>query len=104
MVKCPKCGKEMKIRQGRYSKFYGCVNYPACNGTKPLTETTNIETKKQKTETPVVKTKTRIVAIVTHCETLAEAELEKKRLAEEDYDVVVSDDGLSIVGYLKGAW
>ena len=28
---CPKCGKELKIRRGRYGLFYGCTGYPDCN-------------------------------------------------------------------------
>lgn len=30
--KCPKCGKEMKVRHGRYGAFLGCVTYPECKG------------------------------------------------------------------------
>lgn len=30
---CPKCGSTMVIRRSRFGKlFYGCSNYPACNG------------------------------------------------------------------------
>lgn len=29
---CPKCGKEMKVRHGRYGAFLGCVVYPECKG------------------------------------------------------------------------
>lgn len=30
---CPKCGSPMVIRRSRFGKlFYGCSNYPACNG------------------------------------------------------------------------
>ena len=28
---CPKCGKNLKIRKGRYGLFYGCTGYPDCN-------------------------------------------------------------------------
>lgn len=31
--KCPKCGGEMYIREGKYGKFLGCSNYPNCKGT-----------------------------------------------------------------------
>lgn len=30
---CPKCGKELKLRNGKYGKFYGCSNYPYCKFT-----------------------------------------------------------------------
>lgn len=29
---CPKCGKPMKIRHGRYGTFLGCTDYPTCKG------------------------------------------------------------------------
>lgn len=31
-IKCPKCGAVMKLRTGKYGKFYGCSNYPKCDG------------------------------------------------------------------------
>lgn len=30
--RCPKCGAEMQVRQGKYGVFLGCSKYPACNG------------------------------------------------------------------------
>ena len=30
---CPKCNSELKLREGRYGKFYGCSNYPKCRFT-----------------------------------------------------------------------
>lgn len=32
---CPKCNGELKLRTGKYGKFYGCSNYPACKFTTP---------------------------------------------------------------------
>lgn len=32
--KCPVCGLQMVVRNGRYGKFYGCTNFPFCKGTK----------------------------------------------------------------------
>lgn len=29
--KCPKCGKSLTIRDGKYGKFIGCTGYPKCN-------------------------------------------------------------------------
>lgn len=29
---CPKCGKEMKLRHGRFGAFLGCTTYPECKG------------------------------------------------------------------------
>ena len=31
-VRCPEDGAPMVLREGRFGKFYGCVNYPKCKG------------------------------------------------------------------------
>jgi DNA topoisomerase-1 len=36
--KCPKCGKPLVIRQGRYGDFMACSGYPKCKFTKNLPE------------------------------------------------------------------
>lgn len=33
-MRCPKCGGELKLRNGRYGSFYGCGNFPACRYTR----------------------------------------------------------------------
>jgi DNA topoisomerase-1 len=33
---CPKCGKPMVIKVGRFGKFFACSGYPECKTTKPL--------------------------------------------------------------------
>ena len=33
---CPKCGKPMAIKTGRYGKFLACTGYPECKSTKPF--------------------------------------------------------------------
>jgi len=33
---CPKCGGTLKERVGKYSKFYGCSNYPRCKYTESI--------------------------------------------------------------------
>lgn len=30
--RCPKCGAQMVLRTSKYGKFYGCPNYPKCDG------------------------------------------------------------------------
>ncbi|AEE15602.1 NERD domain-containing protein [Treponema brennaborense] len=30
---CPRCNSELKLREGKYGKFYGCSNYPNCRFT-----------------------------------------------------------------------
>lgn len=37
-ILCEKCGKPMVIREGRYGKFLGCSNFPACKNIQPLKE------------------------------------------------------------------
>jgi DNA topoisomerase-1 len=33
---CPKCGRAMQIRYGRFGKFVGCTGYPECKEVQPL--------------------------------------------------------------------
>lgn len=33
-MRCPKCGGELKLRNGRYGSFYGCGNFPSCRYTR----------------------------------------------------------------------
>ena len=33
---CPKCGKPMVVKFGRYGKFLACSGYPECKSTKPF--------------------------------------------------------------------
>lgn len=34
---CPKCGTDMIQRHGRNGAFLGCLRYPDCKGTRPVT-------------------------------------------------------------------
>lgn len=33
---CPKCGGELKRRNGKFGEFWGCGNYPSCRFTKNI--------------------------------------------------------------------
>lgn len=33
MNRCPKCGKRVELKNGKYGLFYGCSNFPKCNFT-----------------------------------------------------------------------
>ncbi len=33
---CPRCGGTLKLREGQYGKFLGCINYPDCKFTKQI--------------------------------------------------------------------
>lgn len=35
-IPCDKCGSMMVIKSGRFGRFLGCSNYPACNNVQPL--------------------------------------------------------------------
>lgn len=35
-INCDLCGSEMVLRESRFGRFYGCINYPKCKGTKPI--------------------------------------------------------------------
>lgn len=32
--KCPKCGSLLKLRNGKFGEFYGCLGFPACRYTE----------------------------------------------------------------------
>jgi len=34
--KCPKCGSELKIKNGKFGQFYGCTSYPSCRYTRNI--------------------------------------------------------------------
>lgn len=42
-IPCPKCGKLLLIRDGRYGKFYACPGYPECEYTKPVLKTIGLD-------------------------------------------------------------
>ncbi len=46
--KCPKCGKPMMIRSGRFGDFMACSGYPECKTTKPLPGSKEAEEVKEK--------------------------------------------------------
>jgi hypothetical protein len=33
-IRCPRCGEPMKERRGPHGKFWGCIGYPSCCGTR----------------------------------------------------------------------
>ena len=35
---CPECGGDLVIKTGRFGRFIGCANYPACRFTRPLVQ------------------------------------------------------------------
>jgi len=47
---CPKCGKSMVLRKGRFGPFLACSGYPDCKTTRriQITESGTIEAKKEK--------------------------------------------------------
>lgn len=40
---CPKCGKDLVVRFGRFGKFLACSGFPDCKHTEPLEEKLNIK-------------------------------------------------------------
>jgi ssDNA-binding Zn-finger/Zn-ribbon topoisomerase 1 len=46
-MKCPKCGAEMREKNGRYGRFLGCLNWPRCNGSRDVNPTENSTPTKQ---------------------------------------------------------
>ncbi|MCI4445042.1 MAG: type I DNA topoisomerase [Candidatus Aminicenantes bacterium] len=45
--KCPKCGRQLVIKEGRYGRFKACSGYPECDYSEPLVkkETKTLEAK-----------------------------------------------------------
>jgi len=41
--KCPECGHDLILREGRYGKFVGCSNYPECKYTRPIVDDTGVK-------------------------------------------------------------
>ncbi|MFA5070478.1 MAG: topoisomerase DNA-binding C4 zinc finger domain-containing protein [Patescibacteria group bacterium] len=37
-LKCEKCGKEMREKEGRFGKFLACSGFPACRNTKKIND------------------------------------------------------------------
>ncbi len=54
---CPECGSPLLLRWGRYGKFIGCSNFPACRYTEPFLERIGVLCPKDKGE--LVERKTR---------------------------------------------
>ena len=40
--KCPKCGKPIIIKLGRFGKFYACSGFPECKHTEPIIVSTGV--------------------------------------------------------------
>ncbi len=40
--KCDKCGGDMKLKEGRFGKFFACSNYPECKNTKAIIQSTGV--------------------------------------------------------------
>lgn len=34
--KCPKCGSDTLLKEGQFGKFYGCINFPECKGSRNI--------------------------------------------------------------------
>lgn len=54
---CPKCGRPLLFRYGRFGKFVGCSGFPACRHTEPWLETIGVKCPKDGGE--LVERKTR---------------------------------------------
>lgn len=48
-IKCPECGHEIVIRDGKHGKFKACSNYPACKWSPPKPQTGKSGKKKLET-------------------------------------------------------
>ena len=55
--KCPKCGKPVVIKEGRFGKFFACTGFPECRYTKTVTESVGVGCPECGQEMIVKKTK-----------------------------------------------
>ena len=53
--KCPKCGGKLSIKLAKNGAFIGCTNYPKCNYTANLSDTSKTPENIEKTDTPTEK-------------------------------------------------
>ncbi|MEX2144883.1 MAG: type I DNA topoisomerase [Candidatus Spechtbacterales bacterium] len=66
--KCPKCGKNLLKRMGRFGWFYGCSGFPECKHTEPLKENPDLKVHCPKcAEGEVVEKRTRRKKIFYGC-------------------------------------
>jgi DNA topoisomerase-1 len=63
---CPKCGKPIVIKFGKYGKFYACSDFPKCRFTKPYLESIGIPCPKCK-KGEIIKRKTKKGKIFYSC-------------------------------------
>lgn len=35
---CPKCNKKTRLLEGKFGKFYGCIDFPICTGSRDFNE------------------------------------------------------------------
>lgn len=42
---CPECGSELAIKHSKSGAFFGCVNYPNCQYTRPVVEHERVDDK-----------------------------------------------------------
>ncbi len=49
-VKCPKCGRNLVVKSGRFGKFAACPGYPECRTTMPLDKSGKIAAREEKPE------------------------------------------------------
>lgn len=47
-LRCPKCGGDMELREGRWGPYFACLKYPLCNGTISLKRKATAEPTDQK--------------------------------------------------------
>jgi DNA topoisomerase-1 len=55
--RCPECGGQLIVRYGRFGKFVGCANYPACRHTEPWLEKIGMQCPKDGGEIVVRRTR-----------------------------------------------
>jgi DNA topoisomerase-1 len=69
---CPACGKPLVVRHGRYGKFIGCSDFPACRHTEPWLEKIGVRCPQDGGE--LIERRTRKGRLFYGCENYPECE------------------------------
>jgi len=55
---CPKCGKQLVVRQGKFGKFLACSGFPECKHTEPFDQISDVKCPKDSGDVVQRRTKT----------------------------------------------
>ena len=84
-ISCPKCGNQMRLRNGKYGEFYGCSTYPKCRGTRNISDARDQQVLAKVQTQQVVK------------------EFKPSRFQAKVYEFISQDSGNAVVEAVAGS-